>query len=67
MDQNPFLMPCLQAENKKLALPANLGLEVCQDGGLHGLVDKEFKLREGQANDALQGLRSALREKSFLF
>jgi hypothetical protein len=44
-DQNPFLMPRLQAENKKLALPANLGLEVCQDGGLHGLVNKEFKLR----------------------
>lgn len=66
-DDNPFLMPRLQAENKKLTLPSNLGLEACEDGELRGLVDKEFKLREGQANDALQGLRSALGEKSFLF
>lgn len=39
-----FMMPRLQAENKKLTLPSNLGLEACQDAGLQDLIDKEFKL-----------------------
>lgn len=66
-EERPFIMPRLRAENKKLTLPSNLGLEACIDGGLKGLIEKESKLREGQANDALQGVRSSLGEKSFLF
>lgn len=66
-EQTRFRMPRLQAENKKLTLPSNLGLEACQDAGLPDLIEKEFKLRQGQANDALQGVRSALGEKSFLY
>lgn len=60
-------IPRLRAENKKLMLPSTLGLEVCMHAGIEALVEKEFKLRNGQANDALQGVRSALGEKSFLY
>lgn len=65
--EGTFPLPPLLAENKTLTLPSTLGREVCVDGGLSDLADKEFQLRQGQANDALQGVRSSLGEKSFLY
>lgn len=61
----PFVLPAVSAENKLLALPAMLQLPLTDAS--KALRHKELTLRQGQANDALQGLRSALGEKSFLF
>jgi hypothetical protein len=55
------------AETCPLPLPSIFGFPQITLLGLNSLVDKELKLREGQANDELQGVRMALSEKSFLF
>jgi hypothetical protein len=50
-----------------LALPSTLGREACESIGYGSLAEKEKKLRMGQANDALQGIRVALSSKAILF
>jgi len=48
-------------------LPSTLGHEACENIGYGSLAEKEKKLRMGQANDALQGIRVALSSKAILF
>jgi hypothetical protein len=50
-----------------LVLPSTLGHKVCERLGHQSHLEKEKKLRMGQANDALQGIRIALSRKAILF
>ncbi|KAI6000092.1 hypothetical protein EDD15DRAFT_2362665 [Pisolithus albus] len=50
-----------------LPLPSNFGIERCRAAGADELVEMELKLRIGQANDALHGLRIALADKAVAF
>lgn len=56
-----------QVENMALFLPSTFGIKHCLESNLHKAVQKEIKLREGQANDSLQQLRLSIGQKSFLF
>jgi hypothetical protein len=69
---NPFISPLPPvlvhtAEIRPLPLPPTFGTTQSTSLGLDSLATKELKLREGQANDELQGVRMALGKKSFLF
>ncbi|KIJ28700.1 hypothetical protein M422DRAFT_270002 [Sphaerobolus stellatus SS14] len=57
-DRNP--------EKEKLRLPSDFDRSRHTDLGLETLADIEYRLRMGQANDALKKLREALGLKSFL-
>lgn len=50
-----------------LLLPSTLGQEACERLGYGSHLEKEKKLRAGQANDALQGICVALSKKAILF
>ena len=50
-----------------LAMPSNLGERICRDRRLEVAVKAEMQLREGQMNDALQGVRLAIGKKAFIF
>ena len=54
-------------ESWPLLLPSTLGWKLCQQLGLQSLISMELRLREGQANDALHGLKIALCEKAVLY
>jgi hypothetical protein len=56
-----------EAELIALRLPSTLGRETCVKLKLMDIVEKEFSLRKGQANDALGGLRQSIGEKSFMY
>ena len=47
-------------EHMQLVLPSSLPLALRQSAGLLSLVDKEFRLRHAQADDALIALRQSL-------
>jgi len=55
------------AETCPLPLPSTFGFPEITCLGQESLAKKELSLREGQANDQLQGVRMALGKKSFLF
>jgi hypothetical protein len=55
------------AEHLALVMPSTFTAEHCLSLGLGILMQQEIKLREGQANDALEELRTALAEKSLLY
>ncbi|KIN94246.1 hypothetical protein M404DRAFT_35256 [Pisolithus tinctorius Marx 270] len=50
-----------------LPLPSNLGIDAFHSSNLGHLHDMELRLRIGQANDALNGLRLALVDKAVIF
>ncbi|EDR10391.1 uncharacterized protein LACBIDRAFT_325386 [Laccaria bicolor S238N-H82] len=52
-------------EHVKLALPSAMGEEHLQAHGLQHFLSKEYQLRQGQVNDALQGVRVSLANLSF--
>lgn len=54
-------------ERITIPLPSNLGQRLLHDTALIELVAREAKLREGQMNDALHGIRAAVGYKSFLY
>ncbi|KAI1783621.1 hypothetical protein LXA43DRAFT_1102319 [Ganoderma leucocontextum] len=54
-------------ERRPIALPSTLGLSYLRARGLLDLADKERRLREGQMNDCLQGIRTAIGYKSLLY
>jgi hypothetical protein len=57
----------LEPEKVPIILPSMIGLQRCLDANMEDIVEKEITLRQGQVNDALQGLRMAIGKKSFLF
>jgi hypothetical protein len=50
----------------RLHMPSALGSAWCRRQGLMSLMEQEVGLREGQANDALRGIRLALAEVALL-
>lgn len=54
-------------EERQIMLPSVLGHLKCVELGHIKLAQKELKLREGQANDALHSIRMVIGEKSFRF
>jgi len=71
-EDDPFISPVdctsdTEAECLPILLPSTIGRERCINADLAEIVEKERTLRQGQANDALQGVRMALGKKSFLF
>jgi len=54
-------------EKCPLILPSSLGLEGITLNNLKVLASQELQLRQGQANDSLEGLRLALGHKALLF
>jgi hypothetical protein len=60
-------MEAQPAEDMRLLMPSALGAAYCHRKGQSSLLDQEIKLREGQANDALEELRLALVEKSLIY
>ncbi|PIL25433.1 hypothetical protein GSI_13323 [Ganoderma sinense ZZ0214-1] len=64
--QDPPL-PAELPETHAIALPSMIGMcRVCQKG-FRDLALKERQLREGQLNDALQGIRTGIGYKSLLY
>ncbi|KAI0712611.1 hypothetical protein C8Q76DRAFT_622017, partial [Earliella scabrosa] len=57
----------LAPEHQALALPSTLGLLFLQSHDRFHLAVKERELRQGQMNDALQGIRTAIGYKSLLY
>lgn len=66
-DSNDSLIPENQPETRSLMLPSSLSAGEISRLGLCELARQEAALRRGQINDALEGLRMALGEKSLLF
>lgn len=65
---DPFKLPDGPVPEKlKLALPSAMSERVRKERRLASATDQEIQLREGQCNDALQGIRLALGKKAFLF
>jgi hypothetical protein len=60
-------IPEKMPETKSLALPSSLAPGEIDRLGLVDLARQEAALRRGQINDALEGLRMALGEKSLLY
>jgi hypothetical protein len=54
-------------ERRPLFLPSNLGVDICTKLGYSSFVQQEMRLRIGQANDALYGLRLSLSRKAVIF
>jgi hypothetical protein len=54
-------------EERQILLPSTLGHQKCVALGYQKLARMELTIREGQANDALQAIRMAIGEKSFIF
>jgi len=54
-------------EHMSIFMPSSLQFADIQRLGLVTMASQELELRQGQANDALEGLRLALGHKSLLF
>ncbi|PIL25597.1 hypothetical protein GSI_11345 [Ganoderma sinense ZZ0214-1] len=54
-------------EDLPIGLPSTFGIEFLAQTGLLDLAKKERHLREGQLNDALQGIRTGIGYKSLLY
>lgn len=66
-DARPHSDKPILPERMTIPLPSNLGRGFCSKYGLQTLIETELHLREGQMNDALQGVRLAVGYKSFLY
>lgn len=70
--ENVFIVPTLtsgpdDAERTPIFFPSQFSTATSQTNSMHRYALQEISLREGQANDALQGLRLALSTKSVMF
>ena len=52
-------------EHVEIALPSAMGKDHLRTHGLQDLLSKEYQLRQGQANDALEGVQVSLANLSF--
>lgn len=60
-------LPLERPETHPLGLPSTFGIEFLAQVGFLDLAKKERQLREGQLNDALQGIRTGIGYKSLLY
>ena len=56
-----------EPEKQPLALPSTLRYTYLSNHNLGDLADKEIHLLEGQMNDCLQGIQTAIAYKSLLY
>ena len=71
-DKNIVTIPTLtsspdDAERTPICLPSQFSTDTLDGSFMRNFVKQERKLREGQVNDALQGLRLSLCRKSVLY
>lgn len=60
-------VPLDRPETHPLGLPSTFGIDFLLQRGMIKLAKKERRLREGQLNDALQGIRTGIGYKSLLY
>ena len=60
-------LPADLPETHPIGLPSTFGMRFLLQRGLKELAHKERQLREGQMNDALQGIRTGIGYKSLLY
>lgn len=60
-------VPLDRPETHPLGLPSTFGITFLVHRGMFELAKKERQLREGQLNDALQGIRTGIGYKSLLY
>ena len=71
-DKNIVTVPTLTSspddtERTPICLPSQFSADTLDGSFMHNFAKQERKLREGQANDALQGLQLSLCRKSVLY
>ena len=71
-DENIVTVPTLtsspdDAERTLICLPSQFSADTLDSSFMRNFAKQERKLREGQVNDALQGLRLSLCQKSVLY
>jgi len=66
-DEDPNGWQTIAPEHMSIFMPSSLHIADIQRLGLVTMASQELELRQGQANDALEGLRLALGHKSLLF
>jgi hypothetical protein len=66
-DEDEIEQVVVHPEARQVTLPSALAPGEIQRLGITGIAEQEAELRRGQINDALEGLRLALGEKSLLF
>jgi len=67
LDEDPNGWQTIAPEHMSIFMPSSLQIADMQRLGLVTMASQELELRQGQANDALEGLRLALGHKSLLF
>jgi len=67
LDEDPNGCQTISPEHMSIFMPSSLQIADMHRLGLATMVSQELELRQGQANDALEGLRLALGHKSLLF
>ena len=66
-DQDSNGWQTIAPEHMSIFMPSSLQFADIQRLGLVTMASQELELRQGQANDALEGLRLALGHKTLLF
>lgn len=66
-DSQESEFPADLPETHPIGLPSTFGIRFLLQRGLRDLAHKERQLREGQMNDALQGIRTGISYKSLLY
>ena len=67
LDEDPNGWQTIAPEHMSILMPSSLQITDMHRLGLVTMASQELELRQGQANDALEGLRLALGHKSLLF
>jgi len=67
LDEDPNGWQTIAPEHMSIFMPSSLQIADMHRLGLVTMASQELELRQGQANDALEGLRLALGNKSLLF
>src|SRR5882672_4070551 len=67
LDEDPNGWQTISPEHMSIFMPSCLHISDIQRLGLVTMASQELELRQGQANDALEGLRLALGHKTLLF
>jgi len=67
LDEDPNGWQTIAPEHMSIFMPLSLQIADMHRLGLATMASQELELRQGQANDALEGLRLALGHKSLLF
>ena len=67
LDEDPNGWQTIAPEHMSIFMPSCLHSSDIQRLGLVTMASQELELRQGQANDALEGLRLALGHKTLLF